>query len=535
MAKETDYNEIIRQEEMEKGVESVTHTYLGSPINPLSRGLPKTISSLCPECCKVIEGRLFEENGKVMLEKECPVHGRFRDIYWSDVNLYLKAERWTFGEGHGLTNPKVTKATKCPQQCGMCNLHTSHTALGNVDLTNRCDLTCPVCFANSNVAGYLYEPSFEQVLTMLKTLRDMKPVKARAVQFSGGEPTLHPRFLDTLRAARDMGFSHIQVASNGLNLSDPEFAMKCAEAGLHNVYLQLDGVSDDVYLKTRGRPLHEIKLKAIDSLRKAHIKVVFVPTIIKGVNNHEVGDILRLALENIDTVSGISYQPVAFTGRISEKKRMEQRYTLPDLAKDLKEQTGLFTDDDWYPLCSTVPFTRFLMALRGFNSVNVTCHPHCSLATYLFVNQDDPLNTAKPITQFVDIPNILKDFNKLAGKAGNSRIKAFSKIRAFQTFRKHFKEEKAPKGLTFLKFLDQLAGLMDKDIGREPEGHQRMALMVGGMHFMDIYNYDVERVKRCVIHYTSPDGSLYPFCTYNSGPYFREKVEKKFSTPLPGK
>ncbi|MDH5406586.1 MAG: radical SAM protein, partial [Candidatus Aminicenantes bacterium] len=285
MAKATNYNEIIRQEEMEKGVEPVTHTYLGSPINPLSRGLPKTISSLCPECGKVIEGRLFEENGKVMLEKECPVHGRVRDIYWSDVNLYLKAERWTFGEGHGLTNPKVTKATKCPYQCGMCNLHTSHTALGNVDLTNRCDLTCPVCFANSNVAGYLYEPSFEQILVMLKSLRNTKPVEARAVQFSGGEPTLHPRFLDALRAARDMGFSHIQIASNGINLSDAEFAVKCAEAGLHTVYLQLDGVSDDVYLKTRGQPLHDIKLKAIDSLRKAHIKIVFVPTIIKGVNN----------------------------------------------------------------------------------------------------------------------------------------------------------------------------------------------------------------------------------------------------------
>ncbi|MDH5715443.1 MAG: radical SAM protein [Candidatus Aminicenantes bacterium] len=535
MAKATNYNEIIRQEEMEKGVEPVTHTYLGSPINPLSRGLPKTISSLCPECGKVIEGRLFEENGKVMLEKECPVHGRVRDIYWSDVNLYLKAERWTFGEGHGLTNPKVTKATKCPYQCGMCNLHTSHTALGNVDLTNRCDLTCPVCFANSNVAGYLYEPSFEQILVMLKSLRNTKPVEARAVQFSGGEPTLHPRFLDALRAARDMGFSHIQIASNGINLSDAEFAVKCAEAGLHTVYLQLDGVSDDVYLKTRGRPLHDIKLKAIDSLRKAHIKIVFVPTIIKGVNNHEVGDILKLAMENIDTVSGISYQPVAFTGRISEKQREKQRYTLPDLAKDLKEQTGLFSDDDWYPLCSTVPFSRFFMAVRGFNSVCITCHPHCSLATYLFLNKDDPLNTAKPITQFVDIPNMLKELNKLAGKAGKSRFKAFSKIKAFNAFRKYYKNDQAPPGLTFTKFLDQLAGMMDKDIGRGEEGPKWRSLMVGGMHFMDIYNYDVERVKRCVIHYTSPDGTLYPFCTYNSGPYFREKIEKKFSTPLPGK
>ena len=121
----------------------------------------------------------------------------------------------------------MTNATNCPDDCGLCNLHTSHTGLANVDLTNRCNLTCPVCFANANAAGYVYEPDFETVRKMLQALRDERPVAGRIVQFSGGEPTIYPRFLDVLRMAREMGFSHTQVATNGIKFTDLEFAQQC--------------------------------------------------------------------------------------------------------------------------------------------------------------------------------------------------------------------------------------------------------------------------------------------------------------------
>src|SRR5262249_5149075 len=158
-------------------------------------------------------------------------------------------------------NPAVRDAVICPESCGLCNLHTSHTGLANIDLTNRCNLTCPVCFANANVQGYLYEPELAHIGQMLQALRNPKPVAGRIVQFCGGEPTLHPRFFDILRMAKEQGFSHIQIATNGLTFESLEFAQQAKEAGLHTLYLQFDGVTDDVYRRTRGERLWEKKLR----------------------------------------------------------------------------------------------------------------------------------------------------------------------------------------------------------------------------------------------------------------------------------
>jgi len=508
-------------------------TFTGSPIKPLEKGLPKTTQSLCPECIQVIDARLFEEDGAVYMDKTCAEHGYFRDLIYSDVKLYLKMEQFEFGDNRGLENPQFPNATKCPDDCGMCSLHTSHTVLSNVDLTNRCNLTCPVCFANANVQGYLYEPSFEQVRGMLQTLRDQRPVPNRVVQFSGGEPTLHPRFHDILRLATEMGFTHIQIATNGILLGDLEFAQRAKEAGLHTLYLQFDGVSDDVYLRTRGQKLYEAKLACIENCRKAGLKIVFVPTIVKGINDHQVGDMIRFAIDNIDCVSGFSFQPVCFTGRINRHELLSKRFTQSDLAHAVADQTGL-TDkyDDWFPLSCTSPFSKLLTGLQNYNRPNLTSHPHCAIGTYLYV---DPVSKkGVPITKFFDMPGMLRDIDMLARDAAGAKIKLFTKINAWQKLRKRFKPEFAPPGLTFERFLQTLQGMTDHSYGRgKGDGSfTYKTLLVAGMHFMDAYNYDIERVKRCVIHYPTPGGTVYPFCTYNSGPCFREKVEKQFSTPF---
>src|SRR5579872_5719356 len=424
-------------------------TYLGTPIQRLSKGLPKTTRSLCPDCTQLIDARLFEDGGKVIMEKRCPQHGEFRDIVFSDVRLYLKMEEWTFGDNRGLENPEVTNATRCPDDCGLCNLHTSHTGLANVDLTNRCNLTCPVCFANANAAGYLYEPDFELVRKMLQALRDEKPVAGRIVQFSGGEPTVYPRFLDALRLAKEMGFSHIQIATNGIKFQSLEFAQQCKEAGLHTLYLQFDGVSDDVYQRTRGESLWEKKLRCIENVRKAGLKIVFVPTIVKGLNDHQIGDIIRLALENIDCASGISFQPVAFTGRIARHELESKRFTLADFAHAVHQQTGIADPyQDWFPLSCVTPFSKLISALRGDPTTTLSCHPHCSLGTYLIVDQD---RHAVPVTQFVDVGPMLKEMDLLARKASRRKIQFFTKLSAWNSLRKFFHEEKAPAGLNFTK------------------------------------------------------------------------------------
>jgi uncharacterized radical SAM superfamily Fe-S cluster-containing enzyme len=480
----------------------ITHT--GAQIREVPTGLPKSTESLCPECVKVIPALIFEEDGKAIMEKTCPEHGYFRDIISSDVKLYLKMEQWQFGDNRGVTNPAVANAVNCPTDCGLCSIHHSHTVLANVDLTNRCNLTCPVCFANANTAGYLYEPDVETIRKMLQALRDEKPVAGRIVQFSGGEPTVHPKFFEICSMARDMGFSHVQAATN-----------------------------DNVYRKVRGEALLEKKLRAIENCRKVGIKICLVPTIVKGINDDQIGDIVRVALKNIDVVSSISFQPVTFTGRINRHELAEKRFTLADLAHSVSDQTGLTdTHKDFFPLSFVSPFSKLIGALRGEEVPTLTCHTNCSLGTYLFVNQQT--GEAVPVTRFMDVGNMMQELDELTRKLSKTRIKFLTKLKALDSLRRFYHGEYAPDGLSFPRFLQTLQGFTDKKLGRgENDGKfTYRTLLVAGMHFMDGYNYDVERVKRCVIHYAAPNGQIYPFCAYNSGPEFRYKIEKKYSVPL---
>jgi uncharacterized radical SAM superfamily Fe-S cluster-containing enzyme len=489
--------------------------------------------SLCPECSELIEATLLEEKGRVYMDKVCAAHGRFRDLISPDARLYLKMENWHFGDNRGVKNPAIPNATRCPEQCGLCSMHLSHSVLANVDLTNRCNLTCPVCFANANVQGYLYEPDIHHVRRMLQALRDEQPVAGRVVQFSGGEPTIHPQFMEICSMAREMGFSHVQAATNGIMLADLEFAQKAKAHGLTTLYLQFDGIGDDIYLRTRGASLLEKKVACIENCRQAGIKIVFVPTIVRGINDHQIGDIVRMAIDNIDVVSGISFQPVAFTGRINRNELEAKRFTLGDWAHAMADQTGIFDPyQDFFPLSCVVPFSRLASAMRGEEIPTITCNPHCSMGTYLFI--DDKTKTAVPVTRFVDVGAMLQDMDQYARSTQRSIVKIFTKVKAWNSLQRHFKPELAPPGLTFTRFLQTLQGMTDKKLGRDGmDGrYTYRTLLVAGMHFMDLYNYDVERVKRCVIHYAAPNGLIYPFCAYNSGPTFREKIERKYSVPL---
>jgi tetraether lipid synthase len=507
-------------------------TYCGAPINNITKGLPKQVGSICPECGKVVTARMFEEDGKVYMEKTCDEHGYVKDLYWSDVELYLKAEKWEFGDGRGLMNPNTEATGNCPDDCGICSNHVSHTSLGNIDLTNRCNLNCPICFANANVTGKVYEPSKEDILNMLKLYQAEEPVSGRMVQFSGGEPTIHPDFIEIIRASKELGYSHIQVASNGIKLANPEFAERAAEAGLHTIYLQFDGVDDEVYRQTRGRPLMAIKEKVIENARRTGMKIVFVPTIVGGVNENQVGKILQYALDNIDVLSGISYQPVSFVGRIEAKDRERMRFTLPDMARCIEEQTGICEKDDWYPISFVSPISKIISALRGKETVHISCHPHCSLGTYLFIEHET--KRPIPLTRFVDVEGMFTELNRIAEKTKSSSFKRFAQMNAFYKIKKYFKKDKAPKGMGFTKFLQTLDGFFDKDAGRgEKDGtYTNKTLLVAGMHFMDNYNYELERVRRCVIHYATPSGQIIPFCAYNGGHSHRRAIEDKFSMPL---
>ena len=162
-------------------VEQPKKTHSGHPIHEVPWTLPYYTQSLCPECTKVVKARKFAEDNKVWLEKTCKEHGYFKELISPDADVYMDMFTFRFGDGQGVSNPIVPDGKRCPEDCGICNMHHSHTALANVDLTNRCDMTCPVCFANANAAGYVCEPDLVDIRRMLQNLRDMKPVPAKVV------------------------------------------------------------------------------------------------------------------------------------------------------------------------------------------------------------------------------------------------------------------------------------------------------------------------------------------------------------------
>ena len=506
-------------------------TYSGTHITPIKFGLPKEIDSICPECMEIIKATLYPEGGKVWIKKNCKDHGDFKDIFYGDVDLYYRCEKLWFGDGKGIEDPPIKKATVCPSQCGLCNMHTSHSGLPIIDLTNRCNMTCPVCFANANAAGYLYEPSFEEIVKMLENLANQKPVRMNMVQFSGGEPTVRPDFLKIVKKARDMDFDYIQVNTNGIKMADIEFARAAKEAGVDNLYLQFDGLSDDVYQKTRSRPLIDIKMQVIENCRKVRIAVILVATLVKGFNDHQVGDIVRFAVKNNDVISGIAFQPVSFVGRFNQSHRLERRYTLSDLAYDIERQTGYMKAmRDWFPIGCTSPLSKLATALSGKARYTLTLHPHCSQGAYFYIGDD---GSVKAVSEFIDMEPFLRELIKLSKEVKPSGFSLLSKVKILYRLKKYFIQEKAPKGLTFEKFLQSLEGYQQRNLRRNQVGEEEKDrrfnnFFIAGMHFMDAYNFSVERVMRCVIHYPDPSGHLYPFCAYNGAPVYRKRVENRF-------
>jgi uncharacterized radical SAM superfamily Fe-S cluster-containing enzyme len=516
------------QEKPESGYKG----YVISASRVKDRGYPRETGSLCPECMKIITAELYEDKGALKMRKTCEEHGTYEDVIWSDFDMYRKAEEWAF-DGYCVDNPQIKDATECPFDCGLCQLHLSRTCLANLDLTNRCNLKCPVCFANANQSGYVYEPTFDEVVKMLQVLRDEKPVPVVAVQFSGGEPTIYPRFVDVIKAANDLGFAQIQAATNGIMFANkPEFLKKSAEAGLHTMYLQFDGLREENYVAARGQKLLETKLKVVENVRNLKgIKpsIVLVPTIVNSINDDQCGEIMNFAIENSDVVRGINFQPVALTGRILDEERQKLRFTLSDLVDRIEKQTDYFKRTDWYPVPFVAPISELVSVLQDDPKIAFTSHPACGIATYFFLDRD---NKVTPITRFLDVEGLMSDFYELSKKARSSRVKLISKVKALTLLKKHFDSDKAPEGFTFLEFSRALKRMFDQgDKGGISDFAWRM-MYAGGMHFQDSYNYDIERVKRCTIHYAVPDGRIIPFCAYNSGPTYRDEVEKEFSVPM---
>lgn len=389
-------------------------------------------------------------------------------------------------------------------------------------IVSNCNLRCPICFANAASAGYVYEPTKEEIRKILTNFRNNRPVPAPAVQFAGGEPTVREDLPELIKIAKEVGFPHVEIATNGLRLTDEEYARKLKEAGLSTIYLQFDGVTPKPYEIARGRNLLPEKLKVIEVCRKVGLhSIVLVPTLVRGVNDDQVGKIIEFAVKNYDVIRAVNFQPVSITGRIDREEREKMRITIPDLIKLAEEQTnGRIREEDWYPTSFPIPLSRALGLAKGKPAVEFSTHPACGMATFIIVEENGEY---APITKYIDVERFIGTMEKIANdlEKGGRIDKLKSKLRILGAVR-------YVKKKSLLK--DLIATILKRGDYSSLGEFMRRIIMIGSMHFQDPYNFDLERVERCCIHYGLPDGRIVPFCTMNS--IHRPVIERQFAVPI---
>ncbi len=512
----------------------VAHDYKSKEIeryrveNYPVRELPYTTQSICPECfltdnvVHVIDATLYEEDGKVMYKKTCEKHGEFIDVYWGDVEMFKRAQQWWY-KSVGLDNPRTETVDGCPNDCGQCPQHKSHTALALIDVTNRCNLRCPICFAVAAEGGTVYEPTPEEVLEMMKNLRRNLPVPAPALQFAGGEPTVSKHLPQYIRWAKELGFKHVQIASNGIRIGkSKEYLKELLDAGLSTVYMQFDGVTPDPYIVARGRNLLDVKKQAIQNARELGMEsIVLVPTVVRGVNDDQVGKIIEFAVENRDVIRCVNFQPVSITGRIDYEARKKMRITIPDVIHLIEEQTGgKVPASEWYPVPAMMPVGRGLGLIKGTPELELSSHFACGMATFIYVNED---GSYEPITNLIDVDRFLQLFTDISNMFADHKRYARKRAKA-----------KLAAGIRFIKrkgiMKDLLVAFLNRGDYESLAKLMRRVIMIGMMHFQDPFNFDLERVQHCDINYAVPDGRIVPFCTMNT--IHRSRVEEKFSITI---
>src|SRR6202021_2161369 len=367
-------------------------------------GWPRTTDSLCPKCIpeirqQIIDGKLphevllnekvgeikaqiIERDGQILMVKDCPKHGHFEDLMSIDTAFFKHLE-----EGFPGRDMRAHNDEKLHNHGTSTVTHGRGSVL-TIDLTNRCNMMCDPCFMDANQVGFVHELTWDEIKTMLDNAITIKPKRQMSVQFSGGEPTLSPYFLDAVAYSRKVGYNSVQAASNGIEFAkSKEFSKAAAEAGLRYAYLQFDGIGNAANSHRKVGNALAVKLQAIHNLHEAGVDIVPVTTIIHGINNEQVGNITKHALDNPKTINFLSFQPVSFTGRdeaVSDERRQAQRYTLSHMAHDVKNQTGLGEPTrDWFPISFMSTFSDFadLMHVNDpkndWGQLSCGCHPNC--------------------------------------------------------------------------------------------------------------------------------------------------------------
>jgi uncharacterized radical SAM superfamily Fe-S cluster-containing enzyme len=458
----------------------------GGQVQLADRVLGPT-QSICPLCKTVLEAELAVRDGKVVLGRSCPDHGRFEAVVYGDVERYLDAQRFN-KPGEEPLERQTETARGCPHDCGICPEHAQHTCLGIIEVNTACNLDCPICFADSGTGPqeHGFSLSLEQVESMLDAFVRAEG-EPEAVQLSGGEPSIHPQILEMLRAAKDRGIQLVMLNTNGIRLArDPRFAPALAEIGVH-VYLQFDGLREETQLAIRGRDLTDEKLRALDRCAEAGVSVSLAAAVDRGVNEDEVGEIVRFGIEH-QAVTGVFFQPVTHSGRFPSGSDPLDKLTNPDVIDAIAAQLPhWFRADDFVP----VP----------------CCSPTCRSATFALYDGQDLV----PLPRLVDVEEYLDYVSNRAVPDPEVR-----------TALEGLWSAKAAGGtVPAAERLDCVACATSMPAELREVAAQGFMIVV--QDFQDSYTLDVEKLRKCCVSEIVPDGRLIPFCAYNSVGY-REQV-----------
>jgi uncharacterized radical SAM superfamily Fe-S cluster-containing enzyme len=512
--------------------------------------LPRRTTSLCPECVRKVRGRIaagelgldslrrkqpaeipariLERDGRIVMEKDCPIHGHFEETLSTNPALTRRIERLFTGRDFDSSAERL-------HDHGPSSIRYGRGGVLTIDLTNRCDMMCDPCFMNANQVGYVHELSFDEVKRLIDDALTIRPKRQISIQFSGGEPTLSPIFLESVAYARKVGYFSVQAATNGIRFAqDAGFARQAAEAGLRIAYLQFDGVGEEANAHRKVPNLFETKLRAIENLYRAGIDVVLVVTVVRTVNDHHVGRVVKFAVENADKLSFVSFQPVSFTGRdedIDEVRRQRQRYTLSHLVDDVHRQTGVLEPlRDWFPLSLVGAAADLTDLIKGpaeeWGTLKCACHPDCGVATALMVNKRTKAWAPMPL--MFDVERFFCDAALIA-RSGRGAL--LTKVQSALALLRNYRPAHAPDGFRLRdlvrKFDKQSGGALGGKLGAQDNGNRKgdewLILFIAGMWFQDLWNYDFQR--RDVPHpYATPIGEI-SFCAYNTGIGWRQIVE----------
>jgi uncharacterized radical SAM superfamily Fe-S cluster-containing enzyme len=510
---------------------------------PTELGVPRKTSSLCPDCNReaaeavltgenevadfrkqpgIIDSEILEEGGRILMRKVCDRHGPFEDVLSNHPDFFRRMERLAFGRDFECAHDHEL------HNHGPNSIRSGRGSFLIVDLTNRCNMMCSPCFMDANAASYVHELDMEDIKTIFDKAVSFKPQREVNVLFSGGEPTLSPIFLEAVRHAKSMGFHRLHVATNGVRFAESrDFVLQAREAGLHAVYLQCDGVSDE---KNKHRGLGnymEVKRQALENIAAAGMRTSLQVTVVNGLNNDGLGDIVRFAIENIDKIHGVLFQPVMFTGRderISSDDRYAKRYPLSQLAYDLQEQgsTTWRPMRDWFPMSDYGIFAHLCDVLTPhaeLGSLFPDTHPNHGMFSLLLVDTDQKV--ALPIPSFFNLEQFMRDIGEITDRG---RRPAFTRALVRLSVLRNFDQKKAP-----LDFgLAQLRGLLNdcfyRVAGNSDDWSQKTysyagrwrVMTVNGLWFHDAFNYDFSAISSSSTPVATQQGEI-SFCSYNGG------------------